>query len=222
MFKSNLKKTLNNQQYKGPIIENFADPNRDKDKSTELLKYINKQETLKKTLNIQEPNLKKPSGFPSFDFSEMPSAYFSDNAKSLELRKQLVVNELKLSECNVGELETAFFSKDNIDLINKQLILSVYYRTKKQFLICPQKEDDLIIVMRYVFIEYSRNLPFDIKGQVRELNCTVVGEILPTVISNTDQKIGYLRDISTQPIGPPLPINTKKTNSTLPTSVQFM
>jgi hypothetical protein len=186
-----------------------------------VTKFVANQEFLKKTLNIQDPQLKNTVGFPSFDFSQMPNAYFADNAKGLELRKQLVVNELKLSQCNVGELETTFFSKDNIDLINKQLILSVFYRTKKQFLICPQKESDLIIVMRYVFIEYSRNLPYDIKGQVRTLNCRVVGEILPTVISNTDQKIGYLRDINTQPIGPPLPVNTKKTNRTLPTSVQF-
>jgi hypothetical protein len=221
MFKSNLKKTLNNQQYEDPIIENFADPNRDKNKSTELIKYIAKQENLQKTLNIQKPQLKNTTGFPSFDFSEMPNAYFADNAKGLELRKQLVVNQLKLSQCNVGELETTFFSKDNIDLINKQLILSVFYRTNKQFLICPQKESDLIIVMRYVFLEHARNLPFDIKGQVRKLNCKVVGEILPTVISNSDQKIGYLRDINTQPIGPPLPVNTKKTNRTLPTSTQF-
>ena len=28
--------------------------------------------------------------------------------------------------------------------------------------------------------------------------------------------IGYLRDISTQPIGPPLPINTKSLERTLP------
>jgi len=222
MFKSNLKKSLNNQQYEGPITENFTDLYIEKDKTYELSKYLEKQENLKKNVNIIEPNLKNTDGFPSFDFSEMPGAYFTDNANSLELRKRLVVNQLKLSECNVGELETTFFSKDNIDLINKQLILSVYYRTQKQFLICPQKESDLIIVMRYVFIEYSRNLPFDVKGQVRELNCIVVGEILPTVISNTDQKIGYLRDISTQPIGPPLPVNTKKSNRTLPTSVQFI
>lgn len=222
MFKSNLKKTLNNQQYTDQTVENFTDANINKDKAYEVTKYVNKQENLKKTLNIKEPLLKNTTGFPTFDFSEMPNAYFSDNAKGLELRKQLVVNELKLSQCNVGDLETTFFSKDNIDLINKQLILSVFYRTNKQFLICPQKENDLIIVMRYVFLEYSRNLPFDIKGQVKTLNCKVVGEILPTVISNTDQKIGYLRDINTQPLGPPLPISTKKTNSTLPSSTPFL
>lgn len=63
--------------------------------------------------------------------------------------------------------------------------------------------------MRYVFIEYSRNLPYDIDKQIKDLNYRVISEILPIVISNVDQQIGYLKDIETQPIGPPLPINTK-------------
>lgn len=175
---------------------------------------------LKKLPEIKS-EVKNISGMPAFNFEEMPAAYFSDNARGLALRKQLVKNELKLSECNVGELEKTFFSKENIELINKQLILSVYNKTNKQFLICPQKEADLLVVMRYVFIEYSRNLPYDIANQIKDLNCQVVGEILPTVISNVDQKIGYLRDIETQPVGPPLPINTKKLNRTLPSTANY-
>ena len=158
---------------------------------------------------------------PSFNFEEMPVAYFSDNVRGKLLRKQLIKNELKISECNIGDLENTFFSKDNIDLINKQLILSVYNKTNKQFLICSQKETDLLIVMRYVFIEYSRNLPYDIINQIKDLNCKVVSEILPVVISNFDQKIGYLKDISTQPIGPPLPINTNNLNRTLPSTANY-
>jgi hypothetical protein len=165
--------------------------------------------------------LKNISGIPSFDFEEIPIAYFSDNINGNLLRKQLIKNELKISECNVGELEKNFFSKENINLINKHLILSVYSSTNKQFLICPQKEGDLIIVMRYVFIEYSRNLPYDINKQIKDLNYHVIREILPTVISNVDQKIGYLKDIETQPVGPPLPINTKKINRTLPSTANY-
>ena len=100
--------------------------------------------------------VKNNSGIPSFDFEEFPVGYFSDNIKGKLLRKQLIKNQLKISECNVGDLEKTFFSKENIDLINKQLILSVYNSTNKQFFICDQKEADLLIVMRYVFIEYSR------------------------------------------------------------------
>jgi len=165
--------------------------------------------------------VKNNSGIPSFDFEEFPVGYFSDNIKGNLLRKQLIKNQLKISECNVGDLEKTFFSKENIDLINKQLILSVYNSTNKQFLICTQKEADLLIVMRYVFIEYSRNLPYDINNQIKNLNYQVVNEILPTVISNIDQKIGYLKDIETQPIGPPLPINTKNLNRTLPSTANY-
>ena len=175
---------------------------------------------LKKIPNFKA-DVKNIQGIPSFDFEEIPVAYFSDNINGNLLRKQLIKNELKISECNIGDLENSFFSKDNIDLINKQLILSVYNKTNKQFLICSQKEADLLIVMRYVFIEYSRNLPYDIVNQIKDLNCKVVSEILPVVISNVDQKIGYLRDINTQPIGPPLPINTKKINRTLPSTANY-
>ena len=162
--------------------------------------------------------------YPKYNFEEFPVGYFSDNKKGKALRNQLIKNELKISQDEIGALETAFFSKENIDLINKQLILRVYRETDKKFKICPQKDQDLIIVMRYVFIEYGRNLPFDIEGQIKDLNCTVVGEILPIVITNVDQKVGYLRDISTQPVGPPLPINTKNLERTLPSmdSMIFM
>jgi hypothetical protein len=165
--------------------------------------------------------VKNISGIPSFDFEEFPIGYFSDNIKGNLLRKQLIKNQLKISECNVGDLEKTFFSKENINLINKQLILSVYNSTNKQFLICAQKEANLLIVMRYVFIEYSRNLPYDINNQIKNLNYQVVSEILPTVVSNIDQKIGYLKDIETQPIGPPLPINTKNLNRTLPSTANY-
>ena len=179
-----------------------------------------KEINLKKMPDLTS-EIKNIQGIPSFDFEEIPVAYFSDNIKSKLLRKQLIKNQLKISECNVGELEQIFFSKENIDLINKHLILSVYISTNKQFLICPQKEADLIIVMRYVFIEYSRNLPYEINKQVKGLNYRVIKEILPTVISNVDQKIGYLKDIETQPIGPPLPINTKNINRTLPSTTNY-
>ena len=154
--------------------------------------------------------------YPKYNFEEFPVGYFSDNKKGQALRKLLIKRELKIDEYDIGELETRFFSKENIELINKQLILTVYKKTNKKFLICNQKEEDLIIVMRYVFIEFARHLPYDITGQIKDLNCNVVGEILPTIVSNVDQKVGYLRDISTQPVGPPLPINTKNLERTLP------
>jgi hypothetical protein len=162
------------------------------------------------------PKLVNERGIPRFDFEELPTAYLSDNVKSKALRKQLIRREFNTSECNVTDLQENFFSKENIDLINKQLIMSVFNNTNKEFLIGPQKEEDLMIVMRYVFIEYGRYLPYEIAKQIKDLNCRVVSEILPVVISNVDQKIGYLKDIETIQVGPPLPINTKNLERTLP------
>ena len=153
---------------------------------------------------------------PLFNLHQLPNAYFSDNKVGNELRQQLVRNITAVSECNIKDLEKTFFSKENIDLINKQIIMGVYNKSNKQFLIPNQKEESLLIVMRYVFFEYAKHIPYDIRGQIKELNCHVVKEVLPNIITNLDQKIGYLRDINTQPIGPPLPISTSSTNRTLP------
>lgn len=73
-----------------------------------------------------------------------------------------------------------------------------------------------MIAMRYFFIEYARHLPFDIPGQIRDLNCIVVNNILPNVISNAQQYIGYLRDIGPRQAPIPLPICTSSKSKALP------
>ena len=166
--------------------------------------------------------VKNNSGIPSFDFEEFPVGYFSDNIKGKLLRKQLIKNQLKISECNVGDLEKTFFSKENIDLINKQLILNVFYKTNKQIKLGNQSKDSLLIVMRYVFIEYAKHLPYNIIEQIIELNNYVIKEILPLVMTNIDQKINYLKEINNprQLIDPPINISKTKPLKSI-TSVIF-
>jgi hypothetical protein len=142
-----------------------------------------------------------------FNMSEMPTAFFLDNTNSKELRNELVRNQIKTTECSNGDLEKVFFSDENIDLINKQLILSVYNKTNKEFIIPSQRTEDLIIVMRYTFIEYAKHLPFNIKEQIKELNCIVVGQILPNIITQITQRIEYLRVIDAPRELLPLPIS---------------
>jgi len=151
------------------------------------------------------------------NFTKMPIMYFSDDhPNSLKLRNQLVKNFTKISECNITDLETTFFSDDNIDLINKQLILSVWKHTNKQYKIGYQDKKKLIIVMQYIFIEYCKHLPFDLKGQIKELNCRLISDILPTIVTNLEQKMAYLQFIERKSELLSLPINTS-INKTLPT-----
>lgn len=151
----------------------------------------------------------------NFDFHELPSAYLTNNPKADELRKQVIQNQVRINEQNQGsdetnqvssrvgkiissqgQLEELFFSDENMDLINKQLILSVFKRTKGEYKISEQSKENLLIVMRYIFIEYARHLPYNITEQIRELNCRVVGELVPTIVTNVSQKLAYLKEIS--------------------------
>ena len=70
--------------------------------------------------------------------------------------------------------------------------------------------------MRYIFLEYAKNLPFNIDKQIAELNCRVVGDILPNIFTNVRQKIDYLKEIDCPRPQIPLPINTKSENKELP------
>jgi len=151
-----------------------------------------------------------------FSMQEMPTAFFWDNSTSNELRNELIKNQVRISECEQGDLENYFFSKENIELINKQLILEVFKKTNGEFKISPQKNEDMIIVMRYTFIEYARHLPYDITKQIRELNCIVVGQILPNVITQITQRKEYLRVISAPREILPLPISESTSNRLLP------
>jgi len=152
------------------------------------------------------------------EFKNIPVGFFQDyNPDIKEARSQLVKNIIKTNINEESKLEELYFSDENIELINKQIVLSVWKKTKNQYKINFQSKDKLIIVMRYVFIENAKNLPYNIKGQIYELNCITVREILPSIITNFEQKLGYLRDIERRGDLPPLPISSTALK-TLPTA----
>lgn len=97
-------------------------------------------------------------------------------------------------EHDVGLLQTLFFSKENIEIIQKQLILYVYRKTNKQILIEPQDEKHLIPPMRWLFSIYAKNFNFSIKEQIAELNNKLIESVGPKVITEAQQRVGYIRD----------------------------
>lgn len=152
-----------------------------------------------------------------FEYHQLPSAFLCDNIKSNEMRNQFIKNQTRTTECDTGLLENVFFSDENIQLINRQLIYMVWKTTNGEFKINSQSKEKLLIVMRYIFIEYAKHLPYDIKGQIGELNCRLVSDVLPNIITNLQQHVGYLKDIDKIREPLPLPINTKNANRMLRT-----
>ena len=150
-----------------------------------------------------------------FNYNKLPAAYLSENEESRKLRKYLEQNPEK-AKCGDTELYDNFFSLENIEQINKQLIYEVYHKTKKKLLIGRQDPKQLKIVMKFVWNLYAKHLPYNIKEQIKELNCKVVGEIRDGVISNAMQKIDYLVEISTPRKLLPLPVNVNNLDKQLP------
>jgi len=99
-------------------------------------------------------------------------------------------------------LKDLFFSPENIEIIQRQIILTIYNTTNKRFKITKyQQAEPLNAVMTYIFEGYGRNLPNNITQQIRDLNNQVVKELIPYMITELKQYVGYLYD-STTPLRP--------------------
>jgi hypothetical protein len=105
---------------------------------------------------------------------------------------------------NIELVKEAFFLRENIEIIQNSIIRNVAKKSK--YLISRQKEDDIIILMNGIYHDYARNLPYDLREQIQELNERVVNFVTPWLINEVEAYQRYLIDANT-PLRPPeLPI----------------
>lgn len=125
--------------------------------------------------------------------------YFSENKNSKKLRNRFLKMEKNISlDCDdILLLRNVFFSDENVELINKQLVLTIYKQSEKKYLIDYQNSEKINIIMNYVYINYSKNYNCNIPQQIKELNTIVVGELTQPVLSEVKLRIHYLNDIAT-------------------------
>ena len=95
-------------------------------------------------------------------------------------------------------LTSTFFSGSNMQLIQRRLQTEFLELTG--YRIDYQKHEDLVTIMRSIFVTNSRHLDHHIKEQIAELNDKVVATCLPMIARNIEQYIGYIHDASTIPI----------------------
>ena len=94
-------------------------------------------------------------------------------------------------------LSIAYFSQENIQIIQNGIRAGVYHKSNGQYLIGQQDCDTLKIIMRSIFLQYSANLPTNIAGQIKELNKMVLEFSIPSVFGEAKGYIKYLYDAST-------------------------
>ena len=120
--------------------------------------------------------------------------YFEKEINKKESNNELIKNTLGQTECEITKLQAIFYSDENIKIINNLLRKKIYYASDKKYNLMDQNKQSLLIIMRWIWSMYSRNLDFKIKEQINNLNCKVVDEILPQVLSNIEQYFQYLKD----------------------------
>lgn len=125
-----------------------------------------------------------------------PYKMFEENTlKPTTFRKQATTGQL---ECNL--LNQVFFSQENIDLLQDSIRYAVWRSSDKKFVIDRQDQIELELIMRSIYFQYAKNLPYNIKEQVKELNDLVLQDTVPKIMSQVEQHIYYLFDASTQPV----------------------
>jgi len=94
-------------------------------------------------------------------------------------------------------LSRAFFSKQNIQILQNGIRAGIYHRSNGQYVIGPQDCDSLKIVMRSVFLQHSANQPNNIQQQIIQLNKIVLDYCVQQVYSEAQGYVKYLDDAST-------------------------
>jgi hypothetical protein len=94
-------------------------------------------------------------------------------------------------------LAQVFFSAENIQIIQNGLRAGVYRLSKKEYVIPPQNQDALKVIMRSIYLQYARHSPHNITKQVEALNDMVWDYAIPFVYNETVSYMKYLRDQST-------------------------
>lgn len=98
---------------------------------------------------------------------------------------------------NATPLSQAFFSQENIQIIQNGIRSGVYKRSNGQYVIGDQDCDSIKIIMRSVFLQYSANKPSSIPQQIIELNNIVLNYCVQQVYSEAQGYMKYIDDVST-------------------------
>ena len=149
-----------------------------------------------------------------FSLKEFPNAYLSSDQqidfvsengttdfKNYEYNEstllvQFIKNSVGLNENEITDVAFSFFDNKNIEIINKTIVLYIFEKSNKKVLVPFQSKDDLLVVMRTVFLRDAKNNKKNIKCQVDELNSIVLKEIMPSIITNVEQYINYIKEIN--------------------------
>lgn len=94
------------------------------------------------------------------------------------------------------QLSDLFFSKENIVIIQNGIRAGVYNMSNGKYVIDTQDNEQLLIIMKGMFLEYSKNMPTNITEQIDILNNKVIAYCTNQVYQEAKGYLTYLKDSS--------------------------
>ena len=116
---------------------------------------------------------------------------------------------------NETPLSQAYFSQQNIQILQNGIRAGIYKRSNGQYIIGPQDCDSLKIIMRSVFLQYAANQPNNIPQQIYELNKIVLEYCIQQVYSEAQGYMKYIDDVSTLVVPIAHPVQASNTDRQL-------
>ena len=107
------------------------------------------------------------------------------------------LREPTLGLWNDTPLSQAYFSQENMQIIQNGIRAGVYQSSNGQYVVGQQDCDSLKIIMRSVFLQHAANQPQNIAGQIEELNKIVLDYCIYHVYDEAKGYMKYLHDAST-------------------------
>jgi hypothetical protein len=99
-----------------------------------------------------------------------------------------------------NDISTIFFSRENIDALQDSIRYLVYTKSCKKHTIDKQSENDLLIIMRSIYLQYAEHKPYNILDQIKVLNLYVVEYCVPKILEEINIYLYYRKDISQLPM----------------------
>lgn len=103
-------------------------------------------------------------------------------------------------------IKSVFFSRENLDIVQSMVRKKVYERSNHT--ISRQNDDHLLNIAMDVYSTYCKNLPYNIKEQVMEMNDIIVKHVTPYILKQIDAIYKYREEIESPIKVIPLPLNT--------------
>jgi hypothetical protein len=120
--------------------------------------------------------------------NNMPFILFQENSSIKDSKDKAQIPFMTQSK-----LAKLYFSSKNIDLVQEKIKKVVYISTKIN--IDRQSDDELLIVMRSIYLQFGQNCDTNLIEQVKALNDHVVKYCAKNITTNMSMYLKYLSDM---------------------------